>query len=175
MKRIYEILMDDDSAMMPRPASDTDIAQCKKDLADLGFDALGEDYWDFLKLHNGMAWDSVQFWGTDQVTDADTPRGFKLMDLVTMSDEYDERYYENMGVECIFIGRADEDFYVYNTEAKQYEVRALDEGCAEAYEIFPTIAALFEHVVGGRLGLLDAEDPDEAQYAHDEGRYDGEV
>jgi UDP-galactopyranose mutase len=64
---------------------------------------------------------------------------------------------------------------MYNSKTEKYEVR--DRTDREVYEEYDSFAAFFEHVVGGRLGLytLDDEDPDEAQYEHDEGRYDGEV
>jgi hypothetical protein len=95
------------------------------------------------------------------------------MDIVTMNNDFDERYYDSHETEMLYLGRADEDIYVYASDAKRYEVRSMEEACCEVYESFETFAQLFLHVAGGRLGWNS--DPDEEQYEHEEGRYDGEV
>jgi hypothetical protein len=131
-----------------------------------------EDYAAFLRTCNGFAWNGIEYWGTDIVTEKGNDR-FKLMDIVTMSDDWDERYYENHKTEMLYIGRADDDIYVYNCDEKQYEIRSMDAACGEVYDILSTFAEHFVFTVGGRLGYTD--DPDELKYGHDEGKYDGEV
>jgi hypothetical protein len=164
---IIDILNEDSGSMIPRPASDKDIADCQQDLIDLGLEPLPQDYIDFLKKHNGLAWNGIEYYSTDQVTEADNPDGYRLMDLVTMNDEFNERYELD---EKVLLGRADEDYYTYNITTKKYE--ALELESREVWEECDTFDDLFFFTVGGRLGL---NDDDEQQYEHDEGKYDGEV
>jgi TPR repeat protein len=160
----------DNSAWVCRPAAEEDIALCKKNLEELALEPLPPGYADFLKICNGFAWNGVEFWGTAQVSD-EKDSSYSLTDLVAMNDDLDGRYSENLEAEVFYLGRADEDIYVYTTGGKRYEVRSMEEGCREAYESFGTFAELFMHVVGGRLGWNPGDEGDEP----DEGRYDGEV
>jgi hypothetical protein len=169
---IIDIVNEDDGAMIPRPASDEDIVECNKNLIDLGLEPLPQGYIDFLKKNNGLAWNGIEFYSTDQVTEAGNPNGFRLMDLVTMNDEFNERYELD---DKVLLGRADEDYYTYNIQTKKYE--ALELESREVWEECNTFEDLFLFTVGGRLGLNDKNeiDPDELQYEHDEGKYDGQT
>jgi len=146
---IIDILNEDDGAMIPRPASEEDIAQCQKELIELGLEPLPQGYIGFLKKNNGLAWNGIVFYSTDQVTEADNPDGFRLMDLVTMNDDFNERYELD---EKVLLGRADEDYYTYNIETKKYE--ALELESREVWEECDTFEDLFFFTVGGRLGML---------------------
>jgi TPR repeat protein len=146
----------DDSAWVCRPATDEDIAQCKRDLAELALEPLPPAYAEFLKTCNGFAWNGVEFWGTDQAGE-EGDDSYRLMDIVAMNDDLDERYSANLETELFYLGRADEDIYVYATEAKRYEARSMEEACSEVYESFETFAELFVRVVGGRLGWNKGE------------------
>jgi hypothetical protein len=165
---IIDILDEDSGSMIPRPATDQDIADCNKDLTELGLEPLPQGYIDFLKKNNGLAWNSIIFYSTDQVTEADNPNGFRLMDLATMNDEFNDFYELD---EKVLLGRMDEEYFTYNIETKKYEVLELE--TREVWEQFDSFEDLFFFTVGGRLGLL--EDEDESQYEHDEGKYDGET
>jgi len=149
---IIDILNEDDGAMIPRPASDKDIAECQEDLIRLGLEPLPQGYIDFLKKNNGLAWNGIIFYSTDQVTEADNPNGFRLMDLATMNDEFNDRYELD---EKVLLGRADEDYYTYNIETKMYE--ALELESREVWDEFDTFEKMFYFTVGGRLGLHDEE------------------
>jgi hypothetical protein len=70
---IIDILNEDDSAMIPRPASDEDITQCQNDLVELGLEPLPQGYIDFLKKNNGLAWNGIEYYSTDQVVEAASP------------------------------------------------------------------------------------------------------
>jgi hypothetical protein len=145
---IIDILNEDEGAMIPRPASEKDIAECQKDLIELGLEPLPQGYIGFLKKNNGLAWNGIVFYSTDQVTEADNPNGFRLMDLVTMNDEFNERYELD---EKVLLGRADEDYYTYNIETKKYE--ALELESREVWDEYDTFEDFFFYTVGGRLGL----------------------
>jgi hypothetical protein len=150
IEEIIDILNEDEGAMIPRPASEEDIAQCQKELIELGLEPLPQGYIDFLKKNNGLAWNGIVFYSTDQVTEADNPNGFRIMDLVTMNDDFNERYELD---EKVLLGRADEDYYTYNIETKKYE--ALELESREIWEECNTFENLFFFTVGGRLGLHD--------------------
>jgi hypothetical protein len=156
---IIDILNEDSGSMIPRPATDQDIADCNKDLTELGLEPLPQGYIDFLKKNNGLAWNGIIFYSTDQVTEKDNPNGFKLMDLVTENDDFNDRYELD---EKVLLGRADEDYYTYNIETKKYE--ALELESREVWEEFDTFEDLFFFTVGGRLGLNDKEEENEEEY-----------
>ncbi|GHV95063.1 hypothetical protein AGMMS50293_13830 [Spirochaetia bacterium] len=192
MKAILEKLREDSGVWLCRPVKEGEIEECNKNLVELALPAIptsGADdskglcYGDFLNIHNGFAWNGVELWGCDIVTEAGNERGYRLMDLITMNDDYDERYWENHKQELLYIGRADDDIYVYNVDDKTYEIRNMEEGCSECNRSFDSFSELFDFIIGGRLGWPgcgpfangDDDDSDEAAYEHDEGRYDGEV
>jgi hypothetical protein len=154
MAKAMQILEDNygSSAMIPRPATKGDITRCNKDLTDLGLELLPEDYVAFLKVCNGFAWNGVELYGTYQVSDPASSAGYILMDIVTMSDYGDDRYYDSIKTECLYFGRADEDVYTWNAATKKYEVRDLS--CiSDVMEEYDTMVEFFASVVGGRLGL----------------------
>ena len=147
---IIDILNEDEGAMIPRPASEEDITQCQNDLVELGLEPLPQGYIDFLKKQNGLAWNGIEYYSTDQVVEAANPDGYRLMDLVTMNDDFNDRYELD---EKVLLGRADEDYYTYDIETKKYE--ALELESRQTWEDFDTFEGLFYFTVGGRLGLLD--------------------
>jgi len=147
---ILALLRKEFGAMIPRPATDEDLEQCRQDLDDLGLEPLPPGYEDFLKKNNGLAWNGIIFYGTDRVIEADNPSGFVLTDIVSENDEFNERYEFD---EKVLLGRADEEYYAYNTETRAYEIVELGE--REALEEYGTFAELFYETAGGRLGLHD--------------------
>ena len=159
---IMELLTEDSGAMLPRPATDDDIIQCQKMLVDLGLEVLPQGYIDFLKINNGLAWNGIIFYSTDIVTEKDNPHSFKLMDLVTMNDEFNDKFELD---EKVLLGIADDDYYTYNIENQKYEI--LEFTSRALMEEFDTFEDLFFHTVGGRLGLNEEPDTD--------GKYDAWV
>jgi hypothetical protein len=149
---VMGILKEDSGAMIPRPATDKDIADCNKDLVELGLEPLPQGHIDFLKKFNGLAWNGVLFYSTYQVSESGNPDGFKLCDLVSENNEFNDRYELD---EKVLLGRADEDYYTYNIETKKYE--ALELESREVWEEFDTFEDLFFFTVGGRLGLHNGE------------------
>jgi hypothetical protein len=147
---IMDILEKDDGAMIPRPATDEDIADCNEELIELGLEPLPQGFIDFLKRNNGLAWNGIEFYSTYQVSEEGNPDGYKLMDLVTENDEFNDRYELD---EKVLLGRADEDYYTYNIETKKYE--ALELESREVWDEFDTFEDLFFAQVGGRLGWLN--------------------
>jgi hypothetical protein len=150
---IIGILNKEGEAVIPRPATDEDIAECNEELVKLELEPLPPDYIGFLKKNNGLAWGCIFFYGTYQVTEAGDPDGFCLMDLATMNDEFNKFYELD---EEVLIGRSEEDYFTYNIETKKYEALELD--TRAEWEEFDTFEELLSFTVGGRLGLNDGED-----------------
>lgn len=131
--------------MIVRPATGEDIRLCNKDLLKMKFPLLPEGYAAFLGMLNGFAWNGVEFFSTDQVTD--TESAFTLPDIVTANEDFTEC---NQGLEhCLCLGRADEDLYVYNTTSGRYE--ALDMTGRDVMEDFETFEAMFVGVTAPRI------------------------
>ena len=142
---ILNILAEDDGAMIVRPASREDLQLCQKDMAEMEFPPIPQGYADFLGKLNGFAWNGIMFFSTDQVTDTET--GFMLNDIVSANEMFVEH---NEGFEhCVFLGRADDDLYVYNTQNQRYEV--MDMTGRDVMEDFETFEAMFAGVVGLRI------------------------
>ena len=157
MKEILETLDSDHSAMICKPATDPDIEQCQKDLEEMALEPLPDDYIDFLKTTNGFAWNGIEFFSTYRVTDPDSR--YTLMDLVSMNDEFNELYELD---DYVYLGRADDDYYVFDIENENYHI--LELSSRESMEEFETFEELFADTVGGRLGsvlALAAEDENE--------------
>ena len=149
MKTIDEVLNAvteaDDGAMIVRPATAEDLKSCQADMADEEMPLIPQGYCDFLAMLNGFAWNGIEFYSTDQVTDNDT--GFMLNDIVSANERFVEH---NKGFEhCVQLGRADEDLFVYNTQNGRYEV--LDMTGRDVMEEYETFEAMFYGVVWPRI------------------------
>jgi hypothetical protein len=149
MKTIDEVLNkiteNDNDAMIVRPATAEDLKLCQKDMADTEMPPIPQEYTDFLSRLNGFAWNGIEFFSTDQVTD--TESDFTLNDIVSANEDFTRH---NEGLEhCVYLGRADDDLYVYNTKNGHYEV--LDMTGRDVMEEFGSFEAMFVGVVAPRI------------------------
>ena len=142
---VMNIVAEDEGAMIVRPASQEDLELCQKDMKEMEFPPIPQGYADFLHKLNGFAWNGIEFYSTDQVTDTDT--NYMLNDIVSANEMFNEY---NEGFEhCVFLGRADDDLYVYNTQNGRYEV--MDMTGRDVMEDFETFEAMFAGVVLPRI------------------------
>ena len=150
MKTIDDVLNriteEDAGAMIVRPAKNKDIKLCNKDFAESGIAlTIPGEYEAFLKKLNGFAWNGIELYSTDQVTDSET--NYTLNDIVSANEHFRR---VNDGLEhCFYFGRADEDLYVYNTQNKKWEI--LDMTGRDVMEEYDSFEELFVAVVGGRI------------------------
>jgi len=135
----------DEGAMIVRPASQKDLKLCQKDMVEMEFPSIPQGYAGFLGKLNGFAWNGIEFFSTDQVTDTDT--GYTLNDIVSANEMF-VKYNEGFK-HCVFLGRADDDLYVYNTHSQRYEV--MDMTGRDVMEDFETFEAMFVGVVSPRM------------------------
>lgn len=85
MEEILKTLSEDNGAMIVRPASSKDLAQCQKDMAEIEMHPVPQGYIDFLREVNGFAWNGIEFFSTDQVTDPES--NYTLLDIVTANED----------------------------------------------------------------------------------------
>ena len=135
----------DDSAMIVRPASVEDLELCQKDMSEMELPPIPQGYAEFLSRLNGFAWNGIEFFSTDQVTDPDTE--YMLNDIVSANEDFTEQN-EGLG-HCVLLGRADDDLYVYNTQNGHYEV--LDMTGRDVMDGFVNFEAMFVGVVAPRI------------------------
>jgi len=136
------------SAMIVGPASPKDLAQCQKDMAEIELAPVPQGYIDFLRNVNGFAWNGIEFYSTDQVTDPETE--YTLNDIVSANEDFFE--YNDIP-DIVLLGRADDDLYVYNTVTKKYDV--LDFTGHDVMEEYDDFDSLFTEVVGSRMAGVD--------------------
>ena len=149
MKTIDEVLNkiteNDSGAMLVRPATSGDLKLCQKDMADMKFPSVPQGYAEFLSRLNGFAWNGIEFFSTDQVTDPETD--YMLNDIVSANEQFAE-CNDNLR-HCVQLGRADDDLYVYNTQNQRYEVVDMDG--RDVMEEYETFEAMFVGVVAPRI------------------------
>ena len=142
---ILNAVTEDEGAMIVRPATKEDLDLCQKDMAEMEFPLIPQGYADFLGKLNGFAWNGIEFFSTDQVTDPDTD--YTLNDIVSANEMF--AGYNEGFKHCVFLGRADDDLYVYNTRSGRYEV--MDMTGRDVMEDFETFEAMFIGLVGLRI------------------------
>lgn len=103
------------------PASDEEIAACKEELDEIGSPLLPDDYVQFLKICNGLAWNGIELHGTNRVEDDDST-DYSLDDIVS-ADMYYRELYGDLGAEYLYFGRADEEYYTFDSANSKYEAR----------------------------------------------------
>jgi predicted RNase H-like HicB family nuclease len=144
-------LENDKNARIANPATEGDISHCNETLERFGCPAIPESCAAFLRICNGFAWNSFEFWSTSAVSFPDDPAGYKIMDLTTMNSLSDERYYKDTDTRDFYIGRSLEDIYIYNSGKKAFEIRRMKEFHGKVLGSFDSFEKLFVCVVGDRL------------------------
>jgi hypothetical protein len=137
--KLLKTLEADASALIPRPANDTDIEKCMRNLEGLNLPALPDDYIEFLQICNGLAWNKVEFYGTNHVTDPDSL--FILVDIVSFAKVKATYYGDLLDLSgLLFIGQSDEDFFAYNLNRHMYEIYDIAEmDVMEEYKYFDNL------------------------------------
>jgi len=151
MYKTYDDILNavvDHGAMIVRPATAKDLKICQKDMKDMELPPVPQGYADFLSKLNGFAWNSIEFFSTDQVTDPET--NYMLNDIVSANEQFVEFNNDFFEVaNYVLLGRADEDLFVYNTQNSRYEI--LDMTGRDVMEVFETFEAMFAGVVSPRI------------------------
>lgn len=132
-------------ALMASPASSEQVAACRHAMALAELLPLPQGYVAFLQKHDGFAWNGIEFYGTQEQPDADSD--YFLIDIVRANTDFAD--YETGLAHCVFLGRSDEDIFVYNTRNRRYEV--LDRTGRDVMEDYASFEELFAGEVGARM------------------------
>ena len=134
--------------MIVRPATDKDIEMCNEDFIEFCEKpvVLPDEYVKFLKHHNGFAWNSIELFSTDRVTDTRTD--YMLNDIVSENEDFQD-HYEPLS-HCLYFGRASEEMYLYNPtkDSKRWERRDITSW--RVMEEHDSFEEFFVAVVGNR-------------------------
>ena len=144
-------------ALIARPADDTEIEKCDRDLREMGLLPLPEGYARFLKSANGYAWNGFEFFGTDRCKEDSSD--YVLKNIV----EFNEYIRERMGCsdDVLVLGRFDEDIYIYDYSESRY--KAIDRLTSMDADEFED----FEDLLTSTVGLYAGEEDEDDDY--DEG------
>lgn len=148
MSTFYDKIFSLEDAMVVRPATTEDIEDANKELAGFGLPPIPSGYAGFLQRCNGFAFNGVEFFGTDIVTDPET--GFQLIDIVTFTQEQLDYFEEGL----LYFGRVDDDIFTFNPDTGKYEAR--DISGFEVWEAYDTFEAFLEKEIGAKY-LPDEE------------------
>ena len=145
---VLNSVTENEGAMIVRPATSDDLNLCQEDMVEMEMPLIPKGYVDFLSKLNGFAWNGIEFFSTDQVTDPETD--YRLNDIVSENENFVDSNENLLEVDYyVFLGRADDDLYVYNTKNGRYEV--LDRTGRDVMEDFETFEAMFVSVVSCRI------------------------
>lgn len=117
MATFYRKIMFLDDAMIVRPVTAEDIKWANNELENSNLPLIPTGYADFLKHCNGVAFNGVELYGTDIVTDPQT--NFKLIDIVSFSEQQLELFNDQL----LYFGRVDDDIFTFNPAVEKYETR----------------------------------------------------
>lgn len=117
MGTFYRKLLLLDEAMIVRPATAEDIEWANNELKKSNLPSIPNDYADFLRHCNGFAFNGVEMYGTDNITDNVT--NFQLIDIVSFSEQQSEFYNDQQ----LYFGRVDDDIFTFNPAVAKYETR----------------------------------------------------
>jgi hypothetical protein len=129
-------LKNDKNAMIANPATESDIYSYSKELTSSGFAAIPESYAGFLRICDGFAWNSFEFWGISEVFFDDDLEGYRIMDLLTMNVLSGDRYHKETDALVIYLGRSLNDIYIYNSGSGAFEIRNMKEFGSKALGSF---------------------------------------
>ncbi len=129
-----------------KPISEASLTQTCEDLNSFHL-SLPEEYADFLGITNGLYWGGLEFFGSSIVVDK--KNGFSITDLISQNRIYQAL---NPGVQKVFLGRSDEENFLYNETDKKFEI--VDEFSGELVKSFPLFEALFDYIVSEQIELI---------------------
>lgn len=141
-----------------KPITDEALVKTEEDLETLGL-FLPDEYTEFLQVTDGMFWGGLEFFGSAIITDK--KNGFSITDLYSQNRIYQAL---NPDVKKVFLGRSDEENFVFNPAANEYEI--IDEFSAETIKTFPLFENLFSYILSEQIELIQnyvAFDEDEVK------------
>lgn len=119
-----------ENAIVNKPATENEIKSCNTKLSENNIPPLPKDIADFLKICNGMEFNGMQIFGTNDN---------EIINSTIQNRNY-RADYEDIEY-LIFFGRIDDDLYTYNLRTKKYESR--DICCLDIWDEYDTFDDFF--------------------------------
>lgn len=151
MSSAFDRLQDDEDALFVSPLEEDELDALHEEMSDAGLARLPDAYIAFLRQTNGMSWNGVEFFGSEEVYDEE--EDYTLIDLITANEEMAE--IKDLG-ELLVVGQGDEEVYAYDPESERFLI--LDRIDLAEMGSFASFNALFEDVIGGLYEGIDALD-----------------
>jgi len=165
MKATLELLRKDPTAFLPPPATDEDISSNHDMLRALVIPhPIPDDYEDFLKICNGLAWKDIELHGADKHYIAEPPNNYKLESVWSLNDPFDRRarFHSFTGGDyetTLIIGSSVEYFYVWEQEDYFDENDVYHQGvyktyrrnCSEPHKTYVSFYTFFNEEITARV------------------------
>lgn len=108
-----------------------------------------EEYLDFLCIADGLFWGGLEFFSSNILVDK--KNGLTITDLFSQNKLY-QALHEKDKNQKVFLGRTDEENFLYNTKSKKFEI--VDEFSNELVKTFTHFEALFEYIIKEQIELI---------------------
>ena len=147
LKKILSKIDEMGSFFMGPVLSDEKFEKLVDNLNALNID-LPDEYSELLFLCDGLYWGGMEFFASNMHTDK--KRGITITDLVSQN-----RLFQALNPDkenCCFIGRTDDENYIFNPRTKKYEI--IEEFEGSLIKSFDNFESLFEYVVDEQIELV---------------------
>lgn len=128
------------------PITDEHLFSVQENLEKMGLQ-LPDEYSDFLFVTDGLFWAGLEFFGS--CSSSDKKNGYNITALTEQNMLYQAL---NKGTNKVFIGRTDDENFVYNPVKNVYEI--IDEFSGELIKTFPHFEDLFDYLIKEQIEII---------------------
>ncbi len=128
------------------PLSDKHLFEVQDNLSKMGLQ-LPDEYSDFLFTTDGLFWAGLEFFGS--VASSDKKNGYNITGLAEQNMLYQAL---NKGTDKVFIGRTDEENFVYNPVEDSYDI--IEEFTGENIKTFAHFEEMFDYLVKEQMEII---------------------
>ncbi len=128
------------------PVTDDHLFAVQDRLEKMGLQ-LPDEYSDFLFTTDGLFWAGLEFFGANP--SGDKKNGYNITGLAEQNMLYQAL---NKGTDKVFIGRTDEENFVYNPVKDVYEI--VDEFSGELVKEFAHFEEMFDYLIKEQMEII---------------------
>lgn len=128
------------------PVADDHLFAVQDRLEKMGLQ-LPDEYSDFLFTTDGLFWAGLEFFGSNP--SSDKKNGYNITGLAEQNMLYQAL---NKGTDKVFIGRTDEENFVYNPVKDVYEI--VDEFSGEQVKEFAHFEEMFDYLIKEQMEII---------------------
>lgn len=127
------------------PADLSALQQTTRGLSGIGKPDMPADYMAFLKLTNGLLWNGIQLFGTE---DLPRPRGFTVPSLVSANKELPDGL---SGADCLVIGRTEDEWLVVKSADGTAIYQEMDRLGGDIYRQAASLQRMLTRIIKERM------------------------